>query len=310
MIYPTESEILARMEFIRAGYRRRYSGKDIRQRLWDAQPQPHICPLGGKPIPDLFFAAVDHYISVRDWASMAVPKEEAEEFANREDNLWLVCRSCNTKKGEADLEDTPQLKFNCSDEPLKLGAEQIAVLKAKNSKLCSIAAKKRAETMGPDRLAAASKKRAETMGPEKLSVIAKKRAETMGPEKLSVIAKKRAETMGPEKLSAMSKKSAKKRAETMGPDRLAVAARKANETRGPEGRRAAAKKGKETMGPERCSAARKKQIETMGPERRSAAAKKAAHTRNHTNCGISDPECEFCQLSIRRISAPNEEDLK
>jgi HNH endonuclease len=314
MIFPTQSEVRDRIALIRAGYARRYSGGEaIRQRLWATQE--HVCSLGGKPIPDLFFAAVDHRESVRDCASYPIPIDQAEELANRESNLQLACANCNREKGEADLEVNPQLVFDCSGEPLKLDAEQITTLKAQDFKWRSAAARKAMKMMGPEGLSAKSKKAMKTMGPERRSAAAKKRAATMGPERLSVTAKKAMRTIGPERLSAIAKKAkenmgpekrsvaAKKRLETMGLEGRAAAAKKRFKTMGPEGRSAAKKKADETLGPEGRSAAAKKANETLGPEGRSDRAKKGLHALNHVKRGLSNPDCEFCRIAMAKIAS-------
>ena len=208
--------------------------------------------------PSIFFARVDHRLSVFDYASMAgLTQEQMFDLANAEDNLCLTCVSCNAKKGEADLEENPQLTFDCSDEPLKLGPEQIAALKAAEHKRRSTAKRKRDKILGSEGRSAISKKSAETRGPEGRSAAAKKRAENMGHEKLSAAAKKARETLGPEGRSAAKIK----RDQTLGPEGLSAAAKKRAETLGPERRSAVAKK------------ARKKQIEALGPDGLSDVAK-------------------------------------
>ena len=300
MIYPTKEEIKERIKAIRRDFAQRYGSDAIRQKLW--RTQAHVCSLGGKPIADIFFARVDHRLSVFDYASMAgLTQEQMLELANTEDNLCLVCERCNAKKAEADLEENPQLVFDCSDEPLKLDAEQIAAIKAVDHKRRSARAKKGWATINPEARSARLKKGKATMGPERRSAAYKKRLENMGPERLSAASKKRLETLGSEGLSALGKKIA----ETLGPEGLSARAKKIAENIGPEGCSARAKKREEnmkksgsrhaaimkrveTMGPERLSAAAKKREENMSPEARSARAKKAYETRRRKAVSVSE----------------------
>ncbi|WP_424362971.1 hypothetical protein [Methylocystis parvus] len=162
---------------------------------------------------------------------------------------------------------------------------------ARSSEDKSAAARKRAVTMGFDRLSDCMRKAKERMGPERLKEASRKRQETMGFDGRRAQVRKANENLGPEGRKARSRKAmetmglegrrdrARRRVASMGPERLKDVSRKARETLGPEGRSALARKRAENLGLGRLQEIWRKGRATLGVEGQRDANRKNSETK-------------------------------
>jgi 5-methylcytosine-specific restriction endonuclease McrA len=107
IIWRPKHEIQARSRVIRAAWTNMsYDWKaDVRERKFNEQSG--ICLICKEPIQDSsgFCASLDHAISVKYYAVMDFPIEEAVAHANNERNLVVLHPRCNLAKSGQDLEE-------------------------------------------------------------------------------------------------------------------------------------------------------------------------------------------------------------
>jgi len=129
----------ARSKIIRAAWNRLPNAWKDEVRDKKFNEQSGTCLVCKEPIPDSsgLFACLDHAISVRCYAEMDMPIEEAVAHANHEKNLVVLHPHCNLTKSGQDLEEfLVQLSAGeqVIDEPRKWTPEEIEKRKQASEK--------------------------------------------------------------------------------------------------------------------------------------------------------------------------------